>query len=167
MNKIQLRPPPLSPEIKQAYASPPCLTRQVESSFGFWLWDEELVFLNELLTLKRKVAKALVENADRHVADVALEMELLQASFYDFFREEIEARGGQAIVGSLGKKPFKEVHAKCDLTQAIAIASRGQRELVEAIQKAFLKMPDHQLRLALAAVQKLQSQEHRAFKDLT
>lgn len=112
--------------------------------------------MNELLTLKRKVAKACAENgkgADRRIAAVVLEMELLQASFYDFLRETIEARSGHTIVGSPGKEAFKEVHAKSDLMQAISIASRGQRELVETIQKASLIITDPRLPVALAAVQ--------------
>ncbi len=155
MNRIQLRPPPPSHEIKQANVSPPCLTRQVKSRFGYWIRDEELIFLNELLTLKSAVAKASIQtgkDADRRVADVLLEMELLQASFCDFLRSEIEARGGQAIVGMPGEEAFKEIHAKCDLMQGISIASRCQRELVETIQKALLIIPDPQLRVVLAAV---------------
>lgn len=142
--------------------------RQIESSAGYWIRDEELVFLNELLTLKRKVARVYVDNgkgADMRVADVVLEMELLQASFYDFLRREIEARGGQAIVGSPRKEAFKEVSGKCDLMQAILIASRGQRELVETIQKALLIIPDPQLRVALAAVQWLHCKNMGRLKD--
>jgi hypothetical protein len=156
MNRIQLRPPPQSLENKQADVSPSCPMRQVRSSFGYWIRDEELVFINELLTLKRAATKVFAQTgkeADRRAADAVLEMELLQASFYDFLRRKIEARGGQAIMGAPGKEGFKEVHAKCDLMQAISIASRCQRELVETIQKALLIIPDPQLRVALAAVQ--------------
>jgi len=132
--------------------------RQVKSSFHYWIRDKDLIFLNELLTLKSAVAKASVptgKDADTRVADVLLELELLQASFYDFLRSEIEARGGQAIIEAPGEEAFKETHVKCDLMQAISIASSCQRELVEAIQRALLIIPDTQLRVVLAAVRQL------------
>lgn len=168
MNKIQLRPPTPGPKIKQAYASSPCLMPQVESSVGHRIRDEELVFLNELLALKRKVAETFGENGketDRRIAEIALEMRLLQASLYDFLLEQIRARGGQAIVGSLGKKAFKDAQPQLILIQAIAVASRGQRELVEANQKAPLKVSDPQLRVAPTAVQKLHHEKIKS-KDL-
>lgn len=171
-NRIQLRPPPPSRDHsgpEQACASLPCLARQVEPRFGYWIRDEELVFLSELLTLKRKVAKACAENgegADRRVAEVALEMRLLQASLYDFLLEQIKARGGQAIGGSLGKRTFNEVQPNLILLQAIAVASRGQRELVELNQKASLERPAPQLRVAPAAAQKLHHKTIERFKDL-
>jgi hypothetical protein len=169
MNKIQLRPPPPSPQIEQAGASLPCLVRQVESSIGYRIRDEELVFLNELLTLKRKVARTFAENGEgtgRRIAEVALEMRLLQASFYDFLREQIKARGGQAIAGSLGKRTFKEVHAKVDPDAGDLGRVPRPKRLVEVNQQAILKRSDAQLRVAAAAVQKLHHKTTERFKDL-
>ena len=162
MNKIQLRPPPPSPQIEQAGASLPCLVRQVESSIGYRIRDEELVFLNELLTLKRKLARTFAENGEgtgRRIAEVALEMRLLQASFYDFLREQIKARGGQAIAGSLGKGTFEEVRAEvCSDASDLSRFPRPKR-LVEVSQEALLKRPGSQLRVVPAAAQKLHQQK--------
>jgi len=173
MNKIQLRPPP--PGREQACASPPCLEGQVEPRFGYWIRDEELVFLNELLTLKRKVAKTSVEaktsaengeGAGRRIPEVALEMRLLQASLYDFLREQIKARGGQAIAGSLGKRTFKEVHAKFDPDASDLGRFPRPKRLVEVNQEAILKKTRPSASVVPAAVQKLHHKTIERFKDL-
>jgi hypothetical protein len=148
MNKIQLRPPPPSLQIEQACA---------------------FVFLNELLTLKRKVAKASAENAEgagRRTAEVALEMRLLQASLYDFLREQIKARRGQSIAGSLGKGTFKKVHDKFDPDASDLGRFPRPKRLVEVNQEALLKRPDPQLRVAPAAMQKLHHKNIDRLKDL-
>lgn len=158
MNKIQLRPPPPSQEIEQEYASSPCLMHQAESSPSYWLRDEDLTFLNGLLTQERNGTKSFAEigkAADLRVADLVLEMELLQASFCVFLREAIEARGGKAIHPPSGKKSLNGVRARPDLMRTISIASRGQKELAETIQKGLPKLLDPRLRAALEGMQKV------------
>jgi hypothetical protein len=154
MNKIQVRPPPSGQQIEREYASSPCLMSHAEPDFGYWTREDDLTFLCELLKLERKGTKAfaaLGKAADLHVADIALELELLQASLCVFLRAEIKARGGKA--SSPGKHTFTEVHGKLGLTKAISIAVANQQELFVAIQKARLKLFDPQLRAALVRTQ--------------
>jgi hypothetical protein len=140
----------------------------VETRRGYWSRDEELTFLRELLRLERKGTRAVAEigkAADLRVADLALEMEVLQASSCVLLRKEIEARGGKAVL-SLSRKNIFGWHANADLMPAISVASGIQQELMDVIQKALLKLSDPQLRVALVAMRNVHCKSRERLKHL-
>ena len=131
-------------------SSPRGMSEADPAYFGYWLKEEVLKFLKDLLETERiglKAFAAIGRATDLRVADLVFETELAQGAICVLLKKEIAKRGGARTARRKIAAPVPK--PKRSLQHTVAFAHDNQIGLADMIEEAVLNIFDSKLNAKL------------------